>query len=105
MATRFSARRPLTDNEEEDIQRSIAADPDNPELTDAQLSKGRPFREALPDLASSIDQARRRGRPPVEIPRQQISLRLDPDIIAHYKATGNGWQSRLNDDLRKAAKL
>ncbi len=34
-----------------------------------------------------------------------ITIRLDPDIVEHYKATGKGWQSRMNDDLRKAAGL
>ncbi|MBW9087976.1 BrnA antitoxin family protein [Rhizobium wenxiniae] len=105
MAPKFSMKRRLSDHEEAEIQSSILSDPDNPELTEEQLSQGRPFREALPDLAASIDRARKRGRPPVDNPRQQISVRLDPDIIAHYKATGKGWQSRLNDDLRKAAKL
>ncbi|WJR67246.1 BrnA antitoxin family protein [Neorhizobium sp. CSC1952] len=106
MATKFSAKRPLTDAEEAEIQKAIASDPDSPEATDEQLAKGRPFREALPELAASIDRERaRRGRPPVEKPRQHVSLRLDPDVIDHYKATGKGWQSRMNDDLRKAAGL
>jgi hypothetical protein len=56
----------------------------------------------LPDLAESIK--RSRGRPPVETPRQQISIRLEPDVIAKFKATGKGWQSRINDVL-KAAKV
>jgi uncharacterized protein (DUF4415 family) len=41
----------------------------------------------------------------VESPKQQISLRLDPDVIAAYKRTGKGWQGRINEILRKAAKL
>jgi uncharacterized protein (DUF4415 family) len=32
-------------------------------------------------------------------------LRLDADIVAHYRGTGRGWQSRINEALRKAAKL
>ncbi|MGK6313715.1 BrnA antitoxin family protein [Neorhizobium sp. DT-125] len=104
MATKFSAKRPLTDAEEAEIQKAIASDPDAPEATDEQLAKGRPFREALPDLAASIDRAKR-GRPRIDKPRQHVSLRLDPDVIDHYKATGKGWQSRMNDDLRKAAGL
>ncbi len=35
---RFSAKRPLTDDEGAEIQRMIASDPDNPELTDAQIA-------------------------------------------------------------------
>lgn len=75
---------------------------DSPELTDEELAQARPFAEVFPDLAESIRRAR--GRPKVETPRQQISLRLDPDVIEKFKATGKGWQSRINDVL-KAAKL
>ena len=34
-----------------------------------------------------------------------VSLRLDPDILAHFRRTGRGWQSRINAALRKVAKL
>ena len=47
----------------------------------------------------------RRGRPKSEAPKQAVSIRLDPDVLAHYRATGPGWQSRINEDLRRAAKL
>ncbi len=106
MTVRFSSKRPLTDEEEAEIQRMIASDPDNPELTDEQIAQAKPFREVFPELAASIDrELARRGRPPVENPRRQVSIRLDPDVLAHYKSTGKGWQSRINDALRKAAGL
>lgn len=92
--------RPLTDREEAAIQKQIASDPDAPEATDEQLAKAKPFAEAFPHLSESIKRAR--GRPPVEAPRQQISIRLDPDVIAKFKATGKGWQSRINEVLKKA---
>ncbi|WP_311319501.1 BrnA antitoxin family protein [Rhizobium sullae] len=38
-------------------------------------------------------------------PKRQISLRLDPDMIDAFKTTGKGWQGRINEALRKAAKL
>jgi uncharacterized protein (DUF4415 family) len=34
-----------------------------------------------------------------------VSLRLDPDVIAHFRRGGRGWQSRINAALRKVAKL
>lgn len=106
MTARFSSKRPLTDEEEAEIQRMIASDPDNPELTDEQIAQAKPFREVFPDLAAAIDrELARRGRPPVENPRRQVSIRLDPDVLEHYKSTGKGWQSRINDALRKAAGL
>ena len=102
MNVKFSSHRPLTDAEEAEIQKMIASDPDNPEITDEQMSQGKPFSEAFPQLFESIK--RSRGRPPAEKPLQQISIRLDPDVIAKFKATGKGWQGRINDVL-KAAKV
>ena len=47
----------------------------------------------------------RRGRPPLPSPKQAVKLRLDADVLAAYRKTGDGWQSRINADLRKARKL
>ena len=47
----------------------------------------------------------RRGRPPLANPKQAVKLRLDADVLAAYRKTGNGWQTRINADLRKARKL
>ncbi|MGB9366956.1 MAG: BrnA antitoxin family protein [Xanthobacteraceae bacterium] len=46
-----------------------------------------------------------RGRPKSARPKQPVSLRLDADVIAHFRRSGRGWQSRINSVLRKAAKL
>lgn len=51
------------------------------------------------------DRLIRPGRPKTETPKEAINIRLDPDVLAHYRAAGPGWQSRINKDLRKAAKL
>ncbi len=90
---------PLTDEEEAEIQRKIANDPDSPEATDEELAEARPFAEVFPELMEDI--RRSRGRPVVEVRKQQISLRLDPDVIAKFKATGKGWQARINDILKE----
>jgi len=47
----------------------------------------------------------RPGRPPAVAPKGSINIRLDADVLAHFRATGPGWQSRINATLRKAAKL
>lgn len=93
---------PLTDEQEAQIQRQIASDPDAPELTDEEIAQARPFADVFPELMESIN--RSRGRPVVEARKQQISIRLDPDVVAKFKATGKGWQARINDIL-KAAKF
>ena len=102
MGTKFRDIPPLTDEEEAEIQRQIAADPDAPEATDEQIAQARPFAEVFPDLAESI--RRSRGRPKAEKRLQHVSIRLDPDVVAKFKATGKGWQSRINEVL-KAAKV
>ena len=58
---------------------------DNPELTDEQMSKAKPFAEALPELAASI----RRGRGPNKAPTKKlVSLRLSGQVLEKYKAGG-----------------
>jgi uncharacterized protein (DUF4415 family) len=51
------------------------------------------------------DKLIRRGRPPSANRKSAVSLRLDPDVLAHFRRSGRGWQSRINAALRKVAKL
>jgi uncharacterized protein (DUF4415 family) len=51
------------------------------------------------------DRIVRRGRPPLVSPKQAVKLRLDADVLAAYRKTGAGWQTRINADLRKARRL
>ena len=44
----------------------------------------------------------RRGRPPALIRKQQVTLRLDADVLDTFRSGGPGWQSRINAALRKA---
>ena len=79
----------------------IGPDPEIERPRDEQeLSALRPFDEVFPDFAEKI--RRGRGRPRVEQPLQQISIRLEPEVIAKFKATGPGWQRRINDVLKRA---
>lgn len=77
---------------------------DNPEWTEDDFRKARPFAEVFPDLAESIRKSMA-GRPKLERPKRAVSIRLDQDVIDHFKAAGDGWQSRMNEALRKAAGL
>ncbi|TPG13587.1 BrnA antitoxin family protein [Sphingomonas oligophenolica] len=91
----------ISDAEEARVQQMIASDPDAPEATDQQLADARPFAEAFPDLAAKM-RKNVGGRPRSDNPKQPISIRLDQDVIAKFKATGPGWQSRINEALRHA---
>jgi uncharacterized protein (DUF4415 family) len=44
----------------------------------------------------------RRGRPKLQNPRQLLSLRLPPEVIASWKASGPGWQTRMAEVLEKS---
>ncbi len=48
------------------------------------------------------DKVIRPGRPPLPSPKVQTTLRLDRDVIDHFRAGGRGWQSRINAALRDA---
>jgi uncharacterized protein (DUF4415 family) len=66
-----------------------------PGLTDADLARGVLYRRpASPARAAEVGAA-----------KQPVSLRLDADVIAHFRRTGRGWQSRINRVPRKAANL
>lgn len=91
----------ITDTEEARIQRLIASDPDAPEATDEQLAQARPFTEAFPALADAM-RKNVGGRPKAENAKVPVSLRLDRDVLERFKATGAGWQSRINAALREA---
>ena len=76
-------------------------DADNPEWRAADLRRARPSREVVPRVVEAW--LRRRGRPAQGTgPKVQVTLRLDPAIVAHFKAKGPGWQTRINAALMKA---
>jgi uncharacterized protein (DUF4415 family) len=74
---------------------------DNPEWTKDDFANAKPFSEAFPALAATI-----RHRGPQKTPtKTAISIRLSSDVLAHYKKAGRGWQSKIDDTLRKAANI
>jgi len=93
----------MTDEEDAALTRAALADADNPPLTDEDFAKMRPAVKAAPEIV-----ARYRGQrgPQKSKPvKTQLTLRLDPDVVEHFKASGPGWTGRINEVLRKAAGL
>ncbi|MEJ1961172.1 MAG: BrnA antitoxin family protein [Gammaproteobacteria bacterium] len=43
----------------------------------------------------------RRGRPPAEIRKVSTTLRLSPEVIEHFRAGGPGWQTRIDEALKR----
>lgn len=99
---RKPSKRTLTNREEAKIQRMIAADPDNPELTDAQIAKGKPFAKAFPELSASIK--RSRGRPRLEDAKVAVTLRVHPDTLKRFKAHGDEWRGAMAKALDAAGR-
>jgi uncharacterized protein (DUF4415 family) len=55
---------------------------------------------SLPELRAKL--AARRGRGPQKAPTKvPTTIRFDPDVLAALKATGKGWQTRVNEAMRE----
>jgi uncharacterized protein (DUF4415 family) len=65
-----------------------------PELTDEWFQKAEFHKAGRPV---------RRGRPPAANKKRLVSLRLSPDVLEKFKATGPGWQTRIDAALKKAS--
>src|SRR5215211_6077924 len=79
---------PPTNEEDKKIVAAAKADPDARPLTPRQLKAMVPMR-AL------------RGRPKSANPKQLVSVRYSPEVLEYFKATGEGWQSRMDGVLRQ----
>ncbi|OGB01647.1 MAG: hypothetical protein A3E25_19700 [Burkholderiales bacterium RIFCSPHIGHO2_12_FULL_69_20] len=77
-----------TPEEDAAINAGIAADPDTVELTDAEFAQMRPLR----------------GRPRLARPKAALTMRVDADVLDAFKASGPGWQTRINELLRDAVR-
>lgn len=78
-------------------------DLENPPLSAKCLAAFRPSRDVVPAIVAAYE--RRRGRPPAgDAAKIQVTLRLDPAVLAHFKEDGPGWQSRIGETLARAVK-
>ena len=95
----------MSDAEDAALRAAALGDPDNPPLGDLPPGRMRPASEVHPEFVK--DWRRRQGeRGPQKAPtKQPVSIRLDQDVLEHFRATGPGWQRRINAALRRAAKL
>lgn len=72
----------------------------NLEWSDADFSRARRLRDAIPQLVRAL----KRGRPKLERPKVQVTLRLDAEIVDSFRARGSGWQCRINETLSRSLK-
>ncbi len=84
----------------------VIFDDDNPEWTEEDFARARAGEDVLPPLfVAALKRARGRPRGSTPSQKQPGTLRLDRDAIDRLKATGPGWQTRINEAVRKAAGL
>jgi uncharacterized protein (DUF4415 family) len=77
-------------------------DLENPLITAARWKGFRPSSDVVPHIVDAY--VRSLGRPPEgDAPKTAVSIRLDRDALAKFKASGPGWQTRINELVVKAA--
>lgn len=78
-------------------QADMDAVSDNPEWTEEDFAKARPFAEVFPHLAATM-----RGRGPNKAATKvSTTIRLSHDVIEHFRSSGQGWQSRIDKALKE----
>lgn len=79
-------------------------DEDNPEWTAEDFRRAKPAAEILPELFGAPIAAEmlqpKRGRPISSNPKAHVNLRLDAEVVEAFRASGHGWQTRLNAALK-----
>ncbi len=69
------------------------------ELTEEDMKQFKPSAEVLPpDLFKAL---KKQGRPHKAQPKISTTVRLDPEVLEYFRATGKGWQTRLNEALKE----
>ena len=81
-------------------------DDDNPEWTKADFARATRFdgvkmKDLTPEMLARVKNTRGPQKAQTKI---AVSIRLSPDVLSHFKAKGAGWQSRIDDVLRKIVK-
>ncbi|WP_435171672.1 BrnA antitoxin family protein [Falsirhodobacter sp. 1013] len=73
-------------------------DSDNPEWTTDDFAKAKPASELPAHIRAAFPRTRGPQKAPPKVP---VSIRLSADVVEHFKAGGPGWQSRIDEALRK----
>lgn len=71
------------------------------ELTSVDFARAKPFSGLPKRLQAKLRKVGQRG-PQIAPTKKLVSLRLSANVLAHYKATGPGWQSRIDETLKRA---
>lgn len=77
----------------------IGPDGEVRELTKADIARMRPAAEVVPQVVEAWRRAR--GRPPKETTKQQVTLRLSPEVLEFFRKQGRGWQTKIDEVLNR----
>lgn len=88
-----------TEEEDTAINAGIAADTQARELDDAWFAQAKPATEVLPPAVQAALGIKVRGAQKAPT-KQATTIRLSPDVMAAFKATGAGWQTRIDNALK-----
>jgi uncharacterized protein (DUF4415 family) len=78
-------------------------DDENPEWTEEDFSKARSAAEVLTEIFPkeiATAMLKPRGRPRKEVTKAAVNIRLSPDVVDAFRATGRGWQTRVDEALK-----
>lgn len=76
----------------------------NPSWTTTDFVQARRAHEVLPGIFSkgrADSLLKPRGRPKADVTKVRVGIRLSPDVVDHFKASGDGWQTRIDAALRQ----
>lgn len=77
---------------------------DIPEATAEDFARARPMREMFPEIVEAFERTRGQRGPQKSPTKERVALRLDRDVIDHFRHGGPGWQTRINDALATLVK-
>ena len=90
-AATFRTGRGYTQEDWDDVSAGSVSRPDD-------LAAAKPFAEVFPELAEAMRKTRGPQKAETKV---AVTLRLDRDVVERFRASGKGWQSRINEILRR----
>lgn len=78
---------------------NVEFDEDNPEWTREDFAQARPASELPPEILAAFPRTRGAQKALKKIP---VSIRLSQEVLDYYKSGGPGWQTRIDETLKKA---
>ena len=98
MTNRPRKIRMLSPEEDAEINRQIAADPDDFELDEEWFKEAKPSAEIIPDILERYHREQedlKSGR------KERLRILVDKDVLDYFRSEGGDWHERINEELRK----